>query len=112
MKKEIIIKFQKALVQKKTLHARKKEKKAQSQRVLPLMIKEKITAKQGLNKSGLKMQKVLEELKEETRPKISWKKAKDKDVGSLAKGKINVLTVGYSSKQNKMQIFDQVTKEA
>ena len=30
-KKEIIIKFQKALVQKKTLHARKKKKKAQSQ---------------------------------------------------------------------------------
>ena len=93
-------------MQKKTPHARKKEKKLQSQQVLSLTIKGKIPAKQGLDKSGLKMQKVLEELKEETRPKISWKKAEDEDVCSLAKGKINVLTVGYSSKQNKMQILN------
>lgn len=58
------------------------------------------------------MQKVLAELKEETRPKISQKNIEEGDISSLVKSKIVALTGRYRGKQNKVQILDQVTKEA
>ncbi|CAG8834863.1 9485_t:CDS:1, partial [Cetraspora pellucida] len=75
IKKEIVAKFQKALTKEKArLRKEKKEKRrAQAQQSMHQMMKKEIMTKQIVDKSRQKMWKVLEELKEESRLKISWK---------------------------------------
>ncbi|CAG8794386.1 10275_t:CDS:2, partial [Cetraspora pellucida] len=75
IKKEIVTKFQKAFTKEKArLRKEKKEKrKAQAQQSTHQMMKKEITTKQSIDKSRQKMWKVLKELKEESRLKISWK---------------------------------------
>ncbi|CAG8497353.1 20929_t:CDS:2 [Cetraspora pellucida] len=70
------------------------------QQLLSQVIKKETTTKRSIDKSSQKMQKVLEELKEESRLKISWENIKEVAVAELEEIKTEMHTSWRIPKQN------------